>query len=798
MRKILLSIIIVVCYYSVFATDKWKVYNAVPDIQQIQFFGDRVFALYGNSLVSFSTDSLDIDYYQYDKIDGLSGYQIKFLARSKAAECLSIIYEDGNIDVLHADGSISNIPDLANKSMAGDKTIYNVRESAGYLYLAGGFGFIEVDLKQGTIPISCTTPYPVKYAFATKEFYYRYSETKNLEYCSRNANVSNNSSWHAGNPVTINDIQVFTDTTGTVHCWLIDNEGTLKQLLTPTQIDNISTHKYQKIHPLYGKVILQGADFIDLADPLQRTFTRNADSPVPSCIGFAADNTEKVIYMAHPNSNIYRMEISKYVPEESLKFTMDLKHPLHASGITTMYIGDMQLSKEGELVAISRRSYITGMQAAHSLSGRISRYNFDEDEWTTINAVDNIISHLTYRKAFQGLTGLSIDPINENRYAISTALHGLYIIDHDTLLYRYDDLNSNGSVEAFSKDYSSTRVSSVAYDDNGNLFYANSVQDTILRCITPEGKCIKYPNNGFMQLSDANRILISQHDGYQLKWVLNDYGYENSRIGIYYDKGNPGIVGTSQYQTAWFSTLVDQDQNKYVPSYINDICEDLTGNIWVLTTIGPFVIDNTKTTFEYAQKNPGQGKVTRIKIPRNDGSNLADYLLATTACTCMAVDNLNRKWIGTRESGLYQMSADGITTIEHFTSENSPLISDNILALRFDPVTGKLFISCQGGVITYQTDTDEEESDFGNIHCFPNPVRPDYFGDLLIEGLMNDSFVTITTVTGDPIFRTQSLGSTVSWNMQTTEGKRINPGIYLIHGIDSNGNKGKVCKFLVL
>ena len=266
---------------------------------------------------------------------------------------------------------------------------------------------------------------------------------------------------------------------------------------------------------------------------------------------------------------------------------------------------------------------------------------------------------------------------------------------------------------------------------------------------------------------------------------------------MYYDHATPADL--SDDQSAYFSILVDQDNNQYSSiNYFFDIAEDQNGAIWLLTSIGPLVIDDPFTTFDYAQKNPGYGKIRRVKVPRNDGTNLADYLMESASCTCIAVDNLNRKWIGTLGSGLFLLSDDGITEIEHFDTSNSPLFSNDILALSFDPETSVLYISCESGILTYQTDAWQGEADFSNLYCYPNPVRPEYSGDLRIMGLMADSYVSITDVSGNLIMRTRSIGSSITWDLRDSDGRRIEPGIYMIHGVDSEGKKGKICKFLVL
>ena len=63
--------------------------------------------------------------------------------------------------------------------------------------------------------------------------------------------------------------------------------------------------------------------------------------------------------------------------------------------------------------------------------------------------------------------------------------------------------------------------------------------------------------------------------------------------------------------------------------------------------------------------------INHLKVPRNDGTNLADYLLDNTDVTCIAVDGSNRKWIGTSTSGVLLVNEDGSEIIEQFTTEIS-------------------------------------------------------------------------------------------------------------------------------
>lgn len=788
-------IILSLCPISLFANGDWTVYNAISKINQIKLFEDRIYGVSGKSLISFSTDTNDLDYHLYSSNDGLTGKYVRFIATSNKAKCLAVIYDDCNIDIIHVDGSVTNLPDIANKPLKGDKTVNRVQEIDGSLYLSCSFGLLVVDLTFQIISASIATSYSIGFAFCYGQNIYRYSGAKQLEYCPLTKNLSDNNNWKS--IITQRIVDVIVINGAEKYCWILDDNGQLWQLNNQDDIFQIKPeNKFNSIYNIGTSAILAGEGFIMLAEPDKNAFTTNTDSPIKSGIGFDR-NADDDFFMLHPNGNVYYMSIKEYIPNNTLTFNVDFENVMSPSGINTSFLGDIQQTDNG-LISISRLSYISSYEAAHSLSGTICRYDADNDTWKNINTQEAISNRLQERKSFVGLTGLAVDPTDESRYAISSGMHGLYIMQSDTLLHRFDDLAADKYVEAFNNDFLSARVSAVTYDEEGRLFYTNALQDTVLRCLTTDGQCIKYPNKGMSKVKNARRILISKHDKNRIKWVLNDYGYQESRIGMYYDQGTPTTVGTSTYQSTWFSALVDQDFNKYHPNYIYDLYEAADGKVWILTNIGPFVIENTKTTFEYAQNNLGMGKVRRIKVPRNDGTNLADYLLQSTECTCMTIDKNNNKWIGTNGEGVYVLSEDCLTEIMHFTTDNSPLLSDDILALSYDPQSKKTYISCDGGVLTYNTSDIEGEETLKGVYCYPNPVRPDYLGDLHIKNLKDNSRVSITAPNGDLVFRTMSQGGTVTWNLLDESSNRIKPGVYLINAIDTTGKEGQIIKILVL
>ena len=154
-------------------------------------------------------------------------------------------------------------------------------------------------------------------------------------------------------------------------------------------------------------------------------------------------------------------------------------------------------------------------------------------------------------------------------------------------------------------------------------------------------------------------------------------------------------------------------------------------------------------------------------------------LLRDAFSTAIVTEPGNRKWVGTR-GGLYLFSADGTQLIRQFTAADSPLPSDNILALQFDETTGRLYIDTPNGLVSYRSDATAPSPNLQEITIFPNPVRPGYAGVVGIKGLREETVVKITDLAGRLVYETRSQGGTATWNLLDYTGRRARGGVYLV------------------
>jgi hypothetical protein len=223
------------------------------------------------------------------------------------------------------------------------------------------------------------------------------------------------------------------------------------------------------------------------------------------------------------------------------------------------------------------------------------------------------------------------------------------------------------------------------------------------------------------------------------------------------------------------------------------VVEDLNKNIWIGTDMGPFMLERNEI-------NQNGSTFTQVKVPRNDGTNYADYLLAGIDISSIAIDGAGRKWFATNGNGVYLISADNLTQLQHFTVDNSPLLSNTVLSVAMNQTSGEVFFGTENGLCSYISDATETNSEMSsdNVWAYPNPVDPGYTGLITITGLTLDADVKIVSSNGALVAQGRSNGGTFTWDGYDQKGRRVASGIYMVVTATKSGEKGTVCKIAIV
>ena len=391
--------------------------------------------------------------------------------------------------------------------------------------------------------------------------------------------------------------------------------------------------------------------------------------------------------------------------------------------------------------------------------------------------------------SFQGSFCLDVDPSN-TEHVFAGSRNGLYEYLNGKFVKYYD--HSNSPIEPFDGvDEEYQLVTGTKFDQKGNLWVLNSS--------APTTALMKYANGSFTKMNHSelmklNRGQLKNRSNGELSKIIID-----SKGVMWFVNNNWVLPAIYQYNTdndeiIAYENIVNQDGTRLnIQEGIRCVAEDLEHNIWVGSSVGPFMLESSEI-------EDGGSTFTQVKVPRNDGTNYADYLLTGIDISSIAIDGGNRKWIGTFNNGVYLISADNMTQIHHFTTDNSKLLSNTIMSIAINPTSGEVFFGTDKGLCSYISDATATNSEMttDNVWAYPNPVEPGYAGPITITGLSLDADVKILTANGAIINEGRSNGGTYVWDGCDQKGRRVASGIYMVATATSKGEKGTVCKIAIV
>lgn len=298
-------------------------------------------------------------------------------------------------------------------------------------------------------------------------------------------------------------------------------------------------------------------------------------------------------------------------------------------------------------------------------------------------------------------------------------------------------------------------------------------------------------------IADYKNGLISNSEGTYKNYspISLDTLYQIRRDSIVLD-----LAGNRWIRQGYFGGILvisPKNQRQFVStgvglgslpsSNVKSLALDRDGQMWVGTDKGVVVFDNPSAVFSGKNFDAYTPVFERRRLLGNENVN------------SIAIDGGNRKWMGTK-NGIFLFSPDGTELVINFTEKNAPLPTNEISYITAEPTTGEVYIRTPKGMISYRGTATEGslKQDESVVKVFPNPVRPDFDGQIGIEGLVENAFVKITDVGGNLVYETRANGGTAIWNGKTLTGQRVGTGIYLIFSGNKKGEETLVSRLAVV
>ena len=353
---------------------------------------------------------------------------------------------------------------------------------------------------------------------------------------------------------------------------------------------------------------------------------------------------------------------------------------------------------------------------------------------------------------------------------------GIVAIEDNTPVALWDQTNSGLESLTFEgPNYVSIRVRDALVDDNGNLWSITGYVQKGLKKRSPSGQWTGY------DLSDAV-LDYTQEAGY------SNLELYNNKI-LFFGGVQSGLIGVDISQSPpQMKRIMGGDMG--LPSDdIRSIRLDKDNLLWVGTRYGLAVLYAPNRFFE---------EDTQLRsVVISDGGNLRE-LLSGQFISDIEVDGNNQKWISTTSSGVFLISPDGGQILQHFTKENSPLPTSSVKTIGINEVSGEVYFGTLNGMVSFQGDAYAESESLSDANVFPNPVRPNFLGNVVIRGLQQKTRVKITDIAGNLVYDTTSQGGSISWNLRSFSGARVRSGVYLIFITSKDGLDSAVKKLMVI
>ena len=399
--------------------------------------------------------------------------------------------------------------------------------------------------------------------------------------------------------------------------------------------------------------------------------------------------------------------------------------------------------------------------------------NYRNESWTNIK-YDSLIDLLGVEDV-NDLVFVKSNPNNPNETYMSSYQKGLLKIKNQDPTILYNETNSPleipGGNEALG-----IRLYGSDFDKQDNFWFVQSRIDKGLIKLTPEGQ---------FQTIDISNIINAEDELALGKLVISREGY------VFFGAVSSGLVGYNP-TTNEFNKIGEALGNGNLPSTdIKALAFDNQNRLWIGTRKGLRVLYSARNFFE-----SGADIDSQPIIILDDG--VPQELLFLQSITDIEVDGSNNKWVSTATSGVFYLSSNGQETLLRFTSANSPLPSDTVLDISIDDADGTVYFATKDGLVAYDGTSTAPGEDLESVYAYPNPVRPNYFGNVTIDGLTAKANVKITDITGNLVFETTSQGGSVEWDTTAFGKYKVASGVYLVLITSDDNLLTKVAKIMII
>jgi hypothetical protein len=736
----------------------WRDHLSYSRASNVAVTPDKVFCAAGSGIIVYNKRDGSIE--KLSKVNGLSDIDISSLKWSEEKRMLIVGYANGNLDFI-SDNKVTNLADILRSSVAGSKRINNILLIGHRAYLSCSFGIVVVDLDRNEIRDSFflgeggvrlginDMAFDGTYLYAASSSgLYRadmntanlldFSNWTSLDFLPEPGALFSSLAWFSGSLYAVqmagNGTYVPYKITG--DSWEYFSAVSGVPVLFSTSLNYMSF-----IHESEAEIYGQGQTLVQTINNY----------------GFWGKAIRDIIM--EEDGNIWIADrLHGLVNNSGDKYTILTPSGPYSNRVFSIssYAGRTHFSAGGYNQAFGNLWH----------NGEYNIYK--DNSWRSVLNYD-----------IRDVVLVKEHPSDPEIHFLATWGYGLIEYRSGTFHERYGENNS--SLRSIIPGGDAVRINGLAFDDDKNLWVTNTGVPNPVSVRKANGEWQSFPYGSIINHDYVGDIIINSLGH---KWVLLPRGG-----GLFVFENN-GIEENSMGRTRKFS--ITDNTNTLISNEVYSIAEDNNGFIWVGTQNGVAVYFNPSDVFS------DEPFYARRIVVSGDRQDDLGYLLNNETVTSIAVDGADRKWFGTEKSGVFLVSSDGTRQIHHFTRQNSPLLSNTISDIAIEPETGEVFFGTSVGVVSFRGDATASRSGFENVYVFPNPVRENYDGPVTVTGLIKDSIIKITDISGNLVYETVSLGGQAIWDGRNSRGNRVHTGIYLIFISSADGSETHIAKLMFI
>ena len=752
-------------------SDSWEDFYSYNNVKDFIKVDDVIYALVDNAVFTYDIVTKEIN--KLSSVQGLTGETTASIYFNKSFQRLIIGYENGLIEVVDNDGSITISSNIVDFNQSGRKRINHFKEFNNKLYVSTPFGIVVYDIEK-------------------------------LEFGDTYFIGNNSSSLEVYQTEVLNGfIYAATDTgvfVADINSNLLIDFNNWEEQFSGRNFPQITLFDNQlfvvegtKLYHLSGSVLVQVRNFNEPIIALKSSSSHLSVTLNKSAV--ILDVILNQVFRFSANT-IFDFTLNTSLFESNSVFLGTKEFGIlntNSTQITsfTEYHPEGPLSNDVFSITAQNNSLWAvygGYSGTYTPIQRRQGYShFNGENWINTK----------FNASLPGdLVAVTIDPNNENKVFISalgvtsninvSPTGGLLVVENDIVTQTYNHLNSAFKPISISLPNINIRVSGAVFDNQGNLWATNyeTNEELIKFSATEQWSSVDLTSIKTSDAAGLNEIFVDRNNSI---WI----GSRRNGVYIYNENGNrkKALIATPN-----LGNLPDLN--------VRTVAVDANNRAWIGTQSGLVMYRNASGVFDDATPN------ANAVVINGDENGFGERLLGDQTINSIVVDGADNKWFGTDNGGVIYTNPNGQRTLANFSMQNSPLPTNKIVKISVDNSTGKVYFATNKGIVVYNSKVAPFGDVLGAVYAYPNPALKNH-QTVTIDGrkgthLPKGTNIKILDVAGNLVYETnveegQELkGGKAVWDKRNLAGNKVASGIYIVLLSNDDASETAVTKIAIV